>query len=77
MLSSGMRRHTFFFVRKRGYTLHIDAPDGGTKMETEKVYAMPFAKIYPIWSEFIPVTPISTSILVCKYPYIQASVLSP
>ena len=43
-----MRRHTFFFVRKRGYTLHIDAPDGGTKMETEKVYAMPFAKIYPI-----------------------------
>ena len=48
MLSSGMRRHTFFFVRKRGYTLHIDAPDGGTKMETEKVYAMPFAKIYPI-----------------------------
>ena len=48
MLSSGMRRHTFFFVRKRGYTLHIDAPEGGTKMETEKVYAMPFAKIYPI-----------------------------
>lgn len=43
-----MRRHTFFFVRKRGYTLHIDAPEGGTKMETEKVYAMPFAKIYPI-----------------------------
>ena len=43
-----MRRHTFFFVRKRGYTLHIDAPDGGTKMETEKVYAMPFAKIYPM-----------------------------
>ena len=29
MLSSGMRRHTFFFVRKRGYTLHIDAPDEG------------------------------------------------
>ena len=48
MLSSGMRRHTFFFVRKRGYTLHIDAPEGGTKMETEKVYAMPFAKIYPM-----------------------------
>ena len=48
MLSSGMRWHTFFFVRKRGYTLHIDAPEGGTKMETEKVYAMPFAKIYPI-----------------------------
>ena len=42
-----MRRHTFFFVRKRGYTLHIDAPEGGTEMETEKVYAMPFAKIYP------------------------------
>ena len=30
------------------YTLHIDAPEGGTKMETEKVYAMPFAKIYPM-----------------------------
>ena len=43
-----MRRHTFFFVRKRGYTLYIDTPEGGTKMETEKVYAMPFAKIYPI-----------------------------
>ena len=43
-----MRRHTFFFVRKRGYTLYIDTPEGGTKMETEKVYAMPFAKIYPM-----------------------------
>ena len=42
-----MRQHTFFFVRKR-YTLHIDAPEGGTEMETEKVYAMPFAKIYPM-----------------------------
>ena len=50
MLSSGMRRHTFFFVRKR-YTLHIDAPEGGTEMETEKVYAMPFAKIYPMLVE--------------------------
>ena len=50
MLSSGMRQHTFFFVRKR-YTLHIDAPEGGTEMETEKVYAMPFAKIYPMLVE--------------------------
>jgi hypothetical protein len=33
------------------YTLHIDAPEGGTKMETEKVYAMPFAKIYPMLVE--------------------------
>ena len=49
MLSSGMRRHTFIFVRKRGYTLHIDAPDGGTKMETEKVYAMPFCKKYILY----------------------------
>ena len=43
-----------FFVQelscgeKAWYTLHIDAPEGVTKMETEKVYAMPFAKIYPM-----------------------------
>ena len=43
-----------FFVQelscgeKAWYTLHIDAPEGGMKMETEKVYAMPFAKIYPM-----------------------------
>ena len=36
------------FCPEAWYTLHIDAPEGGTKMETEKVYAMPFAKIYPI-----------------------------
>ena len=47
MLSSGMRRH-IFFCPEAWYTLHIDAPEGGTEMKTEKVYAMPFAKIYPM-----------------------------
>ena len=36
------------FCPEAWYTLHIDAPEGGTEMETEKVYAMPFAKIYPM-----------------------------
>ena len=36
---------TYFFCPEVWYTLHIDAPEGGTEMETEKVYAMPFAKI--------------------------------
>ena len=39
---------TYFFCPEVWYTLHIDAPEGGTEMETEKVYAMPFAKIYPM-----------------------------
>ena len=36
------------FCLEAWYTLHIDAPEGGMEMETEKVYAMPFAKIYPM-----------------------------
>ena len=39
---------TYFFCPEAWYTLHIDAPEGGMEMETEKVYAMPFAKIYPM-----------------------------
>ena len=36
------------FCPEAWYTLHMDAPEGRMKMETEKVYAMPFAKIYPM-----------------------------
>ena len=36
------------FCLEAWYTLHIDAPEGRMEMETEKVYAMPFAKIYPM-----------------------------
>ena len=36
------------FCLEAWYTLHIDAPEGGMEMETEKVYAMPFAKVYPL-----------------------------
>ncbi len=48
MLSSGMRQHTFFFVRKR-YTLHIDAPEGGTEMETEKYMPCHLQKYILCW----------------------------
>ena len=43
----GAAAHILYYPEE-WYTLHIDAPEGGTKMETEKVYAMPFAKIYPM-----------------------------
>ena len=39
---------TYSFCPEAWYTLHIDAPEGGTKWKLKKVYVMPFAKIYPM-----------------------------
>ena len=40
----------YFVVSKTIWKIKTENPffEGGTKMETEKVYAMPFAKIYPM-----------------------------